>query len=545
LEDSNMRKMGLFWFAAALLGAALIFSGCETEAETETKYVAGEMIYLDIEVDDEDGLRAALALEGDLAIGFTGSNISLTEALTIRPGKLVYILNTATLKTTSDYGLTVEGIVYVGIGGTLDTSAGTVIVKEGGSVSVLPVKSAAAITAGVLPGTLVIKAAADVSYDPTASPVVTALGSNDVRILGVLKYASTATAFANAAALTTPFNYVGNGGTLDITLATVTAADKPSDWLNAIPAGKKLKATVIAGANEDAATTSLTIPAGLELTAKSGDTLATLTSLTVNGTFTTDAGTLEAVTALTVNGTLTASDAVGADAGIAITVGEDGDATVGDIELLKTSTVAAGGVLTTGAVTAFDGSGTTAATLTASAGSTVNGFLFPADATITELGEDAVTISALTIPATTTLTVAAGKTLTVDGTLTVEGTLVLPAATSTVVIPAGGELTATTGTAELLGSSSSTIAGVKLTVAATGSSTATKVKLSGTSPVFILTTEATSGTGDTTPTPIVGKSKWTFTNAAIGGVSPADASTDAAGGTLKAGLGTKLILAGS
>jgi hypothetical protein len=351
--------MGLFWFAAALLGAALIFAGCETEAETETKYVSGEMIYLDIEVDDEDGLREALAVEGDLAIGFTGTSETLTEALTIPDGKLVYILNGATLATdTGGLNLTVDGIVYVGIGGTLDVSAGNVIVGEGGSVSVLPVKSAAAITTGVPPGTL--KVATALSVNDGEATAKTVLGTDKVWIGGALAIGGT---FTDVAALATPFKYVGNGGTLDISVATVTGST-PSTLVAAIPQGKNLKATA-AGA-EAAATTTLVIPKGSDITALAGDTLATLTTLTVNGTFTTDVGTLEAVTALTVNGSLTAA------ASNITALGDSSVGAGGELTLLG-ATIAATKTLTVSGTLNVTGTLTVKGTLNATAGSIVVG----------------------------------------------------------------------------------------------------------------------------------------------------------------------------
>jgi hypothetical protein len=537
------KKLGLFWFAAALLGAALIFSGCETEAETETKYVAGEMIYLDVLVTTEATLRTELLKAGDLAIGLNGA-ATLTADLEIPDGKLVYILNGGTLATTASYDLTVKGVVYVGIGGILDVSAGNVVV-DGGSVSVLPVKSAAAITAGVPPGTLKVVNADSVNDGEATAKTV--LGTDKVWIGGALQYATGAAAFADADAFKTAFGYVSSGGTLDISAATATGSTPSTLAATAtLYSGKNLIAT--AAADEAAATTTLSIPANANITALATDTLEAVTTLTVNGTFTTDAGTLEAVTALTVNGTLTASAATGATAGIAITVGAGGKATLGGtIAVLKASSVAAGGELTTGTVTAF---GTTpAATLTAAAGSTVNGFLFPADATITGLGEDAVTISALTIPATTTLTVAEDATLTVAA----GGNLTFTNNTSKVVLLAGASLEAAATTSVLASKGTTTADGSGISLTVTASSdlaapTGYKSDTPAANATITLTTD-TAGT-QTAAAYVIGNASFLIaglsSNAhSVAPVVSTAAATSAAIGGIKAGASSAVILVGS
>jgi hypothetical protein len=559
--------LGLFWFAAALLGAALIFAGCETEADTETKYVSGEMIHLDTVVSTLADLETALADDKPLAIGLNGV-ANLTDDLDILDGKLVYILNGGSL-ATSGKDLKVGGIVYVGINGTLDVSTGKVIVKEGGYVSVLSEKTVTGIS--VSPGTLKV-ATADSVNDGEAS-AKTVLGTDKVRILGTLAIGGT---FTDVAALSAPFGYVGNGGTLDISAVTVTGS-KPSTLVAAIPQGKNLKATA---AGPETATT-LVIPKGSDITALATDTLAAVTTLTVNGTFTTAAGTLAAVTALTVNGTLTASAAgtfaglttltvdgtltagasgafaalttltvngtlsasafTGATAGVALTVGTGGKATLGGTVKLNDSTVAADGVLTTSGTVTFNTT-PAAATLGAAAGSTVNGFLFPADATITALAANAVTIDDLTIPATTTLTVAAGKTLTVDGTLDLAGTLAL-ANTGKVVILATRALAATSSGKLLSGTELDDVTKVKLTVAATAAGAATKATVDSTttSGVYLVASTTSTGSGAITA---VGNAAWTFTDAAVDGAVATLASPLAAG-TLKAATGTALTLTGS
>jgi hypothetical protein len=390
-----MKKMGLFWFAAALLGAALIFGGCPTEAETETKYVAGEMIYLDVVVSTIGDLEDALAEEtGDLAIGLDAPSDDSTitvgaDGLLIRPGKVVYILNGTTLATATDKDLTVEGIVYVGVGATLDVSAGNVIVTSGG-ISVLPAKSIAAINSAG-PGTLKVSASARVN-DGADDPA-TALGTDKgkVWIGGTLKYSAN-TDVDTVTKIETALGYVGDGGELEV-VGTNTSL-KPSD-VAAISLGAK-KLTIQAD-GADTATTSISIPAGLFLTTDVAfSELASVTVAEGGGFYATS--TSGAFTAagigLTANGefyaasTLTFKDnsSVGANGSVTLVAG----ATFGDG--IKLSVV--------------DGShvyfGAT------------NNVVFPAAAEITGITDEALTIGNITVLA--------------DGILAVEGgTLVLAA----------------------------------------------------------------------------------------------------------------------
>jgi hypothetical protein len=253
------KKLGLFWFAAALLGAALIFAGCETEADEKIVYLPGEMIHLDVVVANVADLAKALEDDEVLAVGFDGNdtdgNNPLTVGLEVKDGKAIYILNGGTLKTAgSNANLTVKGIVYVGIGGKLDTSAGTVIV-DGGQVSVLPAKSVAAITAGVPPGTLVIASDASV----TDKEGTTALKTDKVWIGGALELVGTAptVALINAA-----FTYVQPGGAVKVgTDSTVAATETVT-----VPEGKSLNVAA-----------ALNLDAGAELVA-TGDVNVVVTS---------------------------------------------------------------------------------------------------------------------------------------------------------------------------------------------------------------------------------------------------------------------------
>ena len=279
---------------AALVGAALVLIGCPTEAETETKYVnVPEMIHLDEFATSELELITALAKTGDLSIGLAVS-VTLGDDLTIPAGKLVYILNSGSLATASTYKLTVEGQVYVGLNGTLTATAAAPVEVTTGRVGV------------VKGGTLSIDTALAVTNG--AEQAETALGSAKVGFAAETTL-EVSTAFANVAALTAALGYVGTGGTLD----AVVTGSKPSDFQALTLGGKKLITTAFAN---ETSTGALTVPAGLTLTAKSDDTLATITGLTVNGTFTTAVGTLAAVTTLTVgeDGELNASGATLAEA---------------------------------------------------------------------------------------------------------------------------------------------------------------------------------------------------------------------------------------
>jgi hypothetical protein len=292
-----MRKMGLFWFAAALLGAALIFAGCETEADEKIVYLPGEMIHLDVVVTNVTDLKLALADDKVLAIGFDGnSDNTLDAALTIPDGKAIYILNGGELKTDgSGKNLTVEGVVYVGIGGKLDTSAGNVIV-DGGQVSVLPAKSVAAITAGVPPGTLVIANALNVFN--SATPAVTALGGDNVWIGGALELTTPTEALINTAFT----DYVKAGGAVNVAGTAGTVADNATVT---VPAGKSLNVAatgklvftnntstvvLLVGASLEATDTSVLASegtttadgSGISLTVAAAGTLGTPTGYTSN-----------------------------------------------------------------------------------------------------------------------------------------------------------------------------------------------------------------------------------------------------------------------
>jgi hypothetical protein len=238
----------------------------------------------------------------------------------------------------------------------------------------------------------IVKVGAGGTLTAASAGVATVTGSVEVYQGGTLE-ADWAT---DLASVTTAFGYVA-AGTLDLSGATLSTL-KPSDLAGI--SGINAKRGLIATATEDEDAANLNIPAGAVLTAKASDDFGDSTSLSVYGS-------------------LTASDATGASAGIAITVGPGASLVVGDIDLLKNSSAAAGASLTTGDVIAFDGS----ATLTAYAGAAVNGITFPRLASISALKTVEVTIGGtLTLQGTDTLDLGSTADLVLDN----NAVLVLP-----------------------------------------------------------------------------------------------------------------------
>jgi hypothetical protein len=491
--------------------------GCPTEAETETVYVTAdpEMIHIDVLASNEGELNQYLAEEGDLVIG-VGSTITLVAALEIPEGKVVYILNSGKLSTAAGFGLTVKGTVYVGIGGELDVSAAAAALTGEGKVSVL--KSSYTPPADVAAtGTLTISAATDVNNGGT-----TVLGTEQVPILGTLKYSAGAT-FADPAAVVAALAYVPKG-TLDVGDVVEVKAFLPSAVATAatgkVSAGQLLFAT----ANGVETATTLTVPAGLVLTTTDG--LGTVTTLTVN------------------SGLIAGSAVLEDDPGATITVGAGAYAELGTVaKVLADSSVGAGGTLTA-VVTAFGDD----ATIAAAEGSTVNGITFPGATTVSAAAANALTIGDLTVPADGTLTVPAGKTVTVGTLLEVNGTLAFTDNTSKVILSAGaslkasatGVLSAKAGTAD--GS------GVVLTVAATsdlGAATGfTTSNATAPAPVTVTKASANSGTGSNYA---VGNASFAINNiltaAAEDGLTSTKAGT-AAAGEIKAGTDSAVVLIG-
>ena len=257
-----MKKSLIFWFAAATC-AAWILVGCEQEAKTE--YVTQkEMIHLDVFAADETDLREALTKTGNLSIGL--SDVTLTDDLTIPAGKLVYILDSTGGLDPSSSKLTVEGQVYVGVGGTLTASSSGVVAVTTGTVHV------------VKGGTLDIDVAD--SVNDGAAKAATVLGTAKVGFASetTLKLGTGVSVNDVKAAL----GYFSNG-TLVASASTAVQGLKPSvavtEFGTLVSATKTLVITTSSTAETE---TTLSVPAGLALT--TSDDLDTVTTLTVNGT---------------------------------------------------------------------------------------------------------------------------------------------------------------------------------------------------------------------------------------------------------------------
>jgi hypothetical protein len=509
-----------------LLGVSLVLAGCDNPA-AETKYVPS-VIHVDKVVEAAANLATAWD-DGSTVVEFRASSAAtLSAALTVPKGKTLVLRSSV---TPAGAGLDIKGTVYVELGGILVAATDTpVTVTDDGVLYVGK-------------GTLSIDAPLSVNNGKTGDDKATVLKTGKVSIAGgTLKYAAGASPSLDdvAAAL----GYVGSG-TLDASTLTTAISVTPkaiSDKVTGkVSATKTL--TITAGTAEAEGTTALEIPAGLALTAKSDDTLATITGLTVNGTLTAAAGTLAAVTTLTVNGTLNAAKGTLATAGAKITVG--GTATLGAVaKVLKDSSVAKGGALTVTSV-AFDTENE--AKLAVAAGGTVNGVTFPAATNVTAIAATGVTIDSITIPATSTLVIPE-DTLTVTGTLEVNGTLAFTSDSSKVILGEGAVLKA--GKDAVLSAKSGTVDGsdISLTVGAKASpGTATGFTGVAADGVATLTTAETASDGTGTAHiagnasfPVIITAKATAAEA----VSSTKAAT-AAAGSIKAGTGTAITLAGA
>jgi hypothetical protein len=240
---------------------------------------------------------------------------------------------------------------------------------------------------------------------------------------------------------------------------------------------------------------TLTVSGALTAAAASYTKVATLE---VNGTFDADGksfGTLQSLTVKT-GGAFTAADIGSAAASLTLTVEEGGTATVGGISKLLKGAVS-------GALTATGLGFDTDGTFTAGAKSTVNGVSFPADAAITGLSGDGVSIGDYTVPEDTALTIAA------DSTLTIADTKTLTLQTGAGIAGAGtlaAGLTAITGSAD--GSWQAAGGNIAIGSAATG---ATIGLPTGVTIPAVLTAVGTPGTA----APIITQSAGTGNNLTI------------------------------
>ncbi|MDR0637457.1 MAG: hypothetical protein LBG27_00905 [Spirochaetaceae bacterium] len=243
-----------------------------------------EMIHLDEAVASEVNFRPFLANDGKpLAIGVSSS--CLGAGLTVPYGKAVYILDGAAL-TLGANNLAVDGIVYVGSGAGLSAaSTGKVKVpKAGGHVYV------------VKGGTLSVKDKLSVSDGATA----------EATLLGTAKAGFTAASMltlGSTAAVADIKNILGllSVGIVNADASTAVVALLPAaDFKTLVSASKRLLIT----ANGTETGPALSVPAGLALT--TGETLGTVTTLTLNGTLTAASGTFAGLATVTGTGFLTA-----------------------------------------------------------------------------------------------------------------------------------------------------------------------------------------------------------------------------------------------
>jgi hypothetical protein len=277
-----MKMRSLFIGVAVLVSAALILSGCETETKTEyvTNTVTDEGFRPPADTvwaDSIAALEVLLADESDVYsdnIGYTPDVSAELPALTVPSGKTLYL---SSYYTGLGGDLTVTGklVVYGGILTASDKlkGAGAVDVEKGGYLSV-------STAAGVF----------------TGDDKLTVTVKKGARLVN----AST-TALASATDITAWVGYAGDGSLSITTAITGIATLKAAiDAIGDLPDGKGVALTVTP--STATTETSLTVPAGVSLTTSA--TLATLTSLTVNGTLTSSSATLAKVGTLTVNGTL-------------------------------------------------------------------------------------------------------------------------------------------------------------------------------------------------------------------------------------------------
>jgi hypothetical protein len=288
---------------SALLSVSLFFVGCEKEVEVEKwRDPAREILVPEVVATTPAQLTEYLApASGYLVVGTSGT--FQLSADTVVPTDKTLIVQSGTFSTNSKK-LTVKGKVYVNYDTTLTASDGNgAIVADGGSVTVL------------IGGNLNVASAASVV--DTAGTLVSING-------GTLTVASLA-----STAIGTTLGYITKGE-LVVTALSNASSVMPSDITKIAGISKDKRLTVAAGKAETVAT--LTIPAGLDLTAFGGDTFQNITTLTVNGKLTADAAaTLAAATKIDVGngGTLVIPGAAVAvaSAGVDIEVGNGGTLT--------------------------------------------------------------------------------------------------------------------------------------------------------------------------------------------------------------------------
>ncbi|MDR2796256.1 MAG: hypothetical protein LBB47_06060 [Spirochaetaceae bacterium] len=219
------KKLGLFWFAAALLGAALIFSGCETEADTETITVTKGLAV------DVPSLQKLLDTEGVNYVEFVGNlEIGGTDSLVIPAGKTVKVDGGVTV--ASGGVLAVVGTLNLPEAGTI-TNSGVVIGSQAfldstvvGGLKALPVNDLPTEeeAAGIVGGITAVK-------DLTLGAADQIPAGLKVYVYGTLTVTSTSAAPTNMGAKVYAIGYVVIEDTVTA-LAANTTVDVSGAILN-------------------------------------------------------------------------------------------------------------------------------------------------------------------------------------------------------------------------------------------------------------------------------------------------------------------------
>jgi hypothetical protein len=506
-----MRKKFFFVGTLALLGASLFIIGCRTGVETETRF--------------EDVLQPidAWATAADLQNLLNDSRfetigvktvLNLTVPITVPSDKTLVLYSDINVVLG---GLTVKGTVIIGEAGGLIASTSGIVTVEG-SLKVLE------------GGTLSVDTATSVNNGTSGT---TALGTKATINGGVLKYLTIAGTGANTikTSITTALSYVDTG-TLDVGIVSL----KLSDLNGYDTLGKTLKVTANGGV--EGPSTEITIPAGLDVTiGNTGQPMANITKLTVNGTLAGTAGvTLVNATEITVN-----------NGGVL----DFGTTTVlydlPDMHIPGISTSGSGVIKSAMAAAQLE-----SLLRKAKAGGTLN---------IEQGGTTTVTLNATTVEvqAGTTLTMKTGlmvpgnKNLTVNGTLrmnktleiAVNGGVELTTSKSKVIFNAGSSLDVKTNLGRF---GEATPTNTKITVAAASASTIpTLATVSGGGTNMMVTTGG-AGTNLSNSHIVLGTLALDFdgTNpVAADSCLAAGSPVAARGGTLTAGTGTVITFTGT
>ncbi|MDR3355983.1 MAG: hypothetical protein LBO04_02220 [Spirochaetaceae bacterium] len=416
-----MKKQGLILgFAAALLGAAFILAGCEQETKTEYVNVPVPGAYqvpdYAVLADSTPELLVLLADTSGLYDHIVYKAVPGAD-ITVPAGKTLYLsFNVLTLAND----ITVDGTVVVyGTDTNLTpdayfkAGAGTLLVEEG----TVTVTGDTLFTGDDKPATVSIKKGA------------------------WLKNTST-TALADDDDLAAWVGYAGEGS-LEITQPIVANVTPKAaiDAIGTLPDKKTVKLKV----NVTPTETSLSVPAGVNLTTDNA---------------------LTAVTSLTVNGTLNAESATLAAAGASITLGSKSSTTLGTVAKLAADvTVPANAAFIVTTITNFDSK-----TVTFKKGGT-SGLLSDIDLTFSAYSienstdisvtlADSITLAAnqniaITPPGNGSIkiTVPAGKKIINAGTITLSPgvSLVLATTSATSVAGIGGAGKIVAGATEITG----------------------------------------------------------------------------------------------